>query len=76
LIAIEQFHPMISSNILPNILPKKIYIAFERKIAKKKTLLVSHTHSGEVTHNQYTKKVILMCYFEYCALICLPCHII
>jgi hypothetical protein len=27
---------MISSNILPNILPKKIYIAFERKIAQKK----------------------------------------
>jgi hypothetical protein len=36
LIAIERFHPMISSNILPNILPEKIYIAFERKIAQKK----------------------------------------
>jgi hypothetical protein len=29
---------MISSNILPNILPKKIYIAFEQKIAQKTTL--------------------------------------
>jgi hypothetical protein len=38
LIAIERFHPMISSNILPNILPKKIYIAFEQKIAQKTTL--------------------------------------
>jgi hypothetical protein len=27
---------MISSNILPNILPEKIYIAFERKIPQKK----------------------------------------
>jgi hypothetical protein len=32
---------MISSNILPNILPKKIYITFERKIAQKKTLVIS-----------------------------------
>jgi hypothetical protein len=38
LIAIERFHPMKSENILPNILSKKIYIAFERKIAQKKNI--------------------------------------
>jgi hypothetical protein len=38
LIAIERFHPMKSENILSNILSKKIYIAFEQKIAKNKML--------------------------------------
>jgi hypothetical protein len=32
---------MISSNILPNILLKKIYIAFERKIAQKKKMNIT-----------------------------------
>jgi hypothetical protein len=36
LIAIERFHPMISSNILLNFLSNFFFIAFERKIAQKK----------------------------------------
>jgi hypothetical protein len=39
LIAIERFHPMISSNILPNILPKKFISLLSEKPLKKKTLL-------------------------------------
>jgi hypothetical protein len=35
LIAIERFHPMISSNILPNILPKKIISLLSEKSLKK-----------------------------------------
>jgi hypothetical protein len=36
LIAIERFHPIISSNILPNFLSINFFIAFEQKIAQKR----------------------------------------
>jgi hypothetical protein len=36
IIAIERFHPIISFNILPKVLSKLFFIAFERKIAPKK----------------------------------------
>jgi hypothetical protein len=39
LIAIEPLHPIISSNTLPSILSKIFFIAFEGKIAQKKSLL-------------------------------------
>jgi hypothetical protein len=38
LIAIERFYPMISSNILPNIISILLFFAFGRKIAQNKTL--------------------------------------
>jgi hypothetical protein len=38
LIAIDRFHPIISSNILPNFLSNYFFIAFEQKIAQKRNI--------------------------------------
>jgi hypothetical protein len=46
LIAIERFHPMISSNILPNILPKKFISLLSEKSLKKKTLVGTKDNSN------------------------------